>query len=87
MCVCVCVPAPPQPLPGGERALCSPACQKVTARKESEDFAVSWLDPNSDFCNDEPAVRADGFLHKKISEDFIFRVSLSCLPFPEIVVT
>lgn len=41
----------------------------------------------TDFRNDEPAVRADGFLHKKIPEEFIFRVSLSCLPFPEIVVT
>ena len=77
MCVCVCVPR------WGETA----AYRKDAERRESNDFYVSWLDPNSDFCDGEPAVRADGFLYQKIPEEFIFRVSLSCLPFPEIVVT
>lgn len=49
--------------------------------------SVSWLDPDTEFCRDELAVRADGFLHPKIPEEFIFRVSLGCSPFLEIVVT
>lgn len=72
--------------PDGE-TVCTAAYRKDTERKESNDFCASQLDPNSDFCDDEPAVKADGFLYQKIPEEFIFRVSLSCLPFSEIVVT
>lgn len=39
--------------------------RKETERRDPDDFSVSWLDLNSDFCNDEPAVRADEFSHKK----------------------
>jgi hypothetical protein len=46
--------------------------RKDMERRESNDFSVSWHNPNNDFCNDEPAVRTDGFLHPKKSQRNLF---------------
>lgn len=61
------------------REVCTAAYRKDRIQRgKSLMTSVPWFDPNSDFCNNEPAVRADGFLHQKIPEEFILRVSLSC---------
>lgn len=58
MCMCVILPA------RWRERYAQLLIGRIQRGGESNDFSVSWLDSNSDFCNDEPAVRADGFLHK-----------------------
>ena len=54
-------------------------------QKGGKDFSVSWLDSNSDFCNDEPAVRADGFLHKKSQRNLFLGLVSAVYHFQKLV--